>query len=166
MQATLRGADSASPANLLGVTNDVDDFNTHPIAGKASAAIQAVCNWYGPTDFLRMNDVLGRIDHDASDSPESLFLGGPIEENRDSARKANPITYVSPSDPPMLIMHGDKDTAVIYNQSELLAAALEKAGVPHRLHMVVNGGHGFRGADESREALFERVLTFFNEELK
>ena len=66
----------------------------------------------------------------------------------------------------MLIMHGDKDTAVIYNQSELLATALRKAGVPHRLHKVVNGGHGFGGADESREALFERVLTFFDEELK
>ena len=151
---------------LLGATNDVDDFNTHPITEKASPAVQAVCNWFGPTDFLRMNDVPGRIDHDARDSPESLFLGGPIQENKHLARKAKPITYVSPSDPPMLIMHGDKDAAVIFNQSELLAAALEKAGVPHRLHKVVNGGHGFGGADESREALFERVLSFFNEELK
>lgn len=151
---------------LLGVTNDVDDFNTHPITGKASPAVQAVCNWFGPTDFLRMNDVPGRIDHDAPDSPESLFLGGPIQENRDLARKANPITYVSPTDPPMLIMHGDKDAAVIYNQSELLATALQKAGVPHQLHKVVNGGHGFGGADENREALFQRVLNFFNRELK
>ena len=113
-----------------------------------------------------MNDVPGRIDHDAPDSPESLFIGGPIQENKELAQKANPITYVSPSDPPMLLMHGDKDAAVIYNQSELLAAALQKAGAPSHLHKVVNGSHGFGGTDESREALFERVLNFFNEELK
>ncbi|MFT7514679.1 MAG: acetyl esterase/lipase [Candidatus Omnitrophota bacterium] len=29
---------------LLGVTNDVDDFNTHPVAKKTSSRVQAVCN--------------------------------------------------------------------------------------------------------------------------
>jgi acetyl esterase/lipase len=151
---------------LMGTTNDVSDFDTHPVSKKASSKVQAVCNWFGPSDLLRMNDVTGRIDHDAADSPESRFIGVPIQEHPERTRRANPVTYVSPSDPPMLIMHGDQDGMVIYNQSEILLEALQKAGVPSSLHKVVNGDHGFRGADESPEELFARVLAFFDKELK
>lgn len=151
---------------LLGTTNDVSDFDTHPITQKASPAVQAVCNWFGPTDFLRMNDVTGAIDHDASDSPESLFIGAPIQEHPELVQRANPITYVSPSDPPMLIMHGDDDQLVIYNQSELLYRASQKAGVESELYRVKGGGHGFRGAEESPEALSARVIDFFDQQFK
>ena len=151
---------------LLGTTNDVADFDTHPVTKNAPPTVQAVCNWFGPTDFLRMNDVPGRIDHDAADSPESLFIGGPIQDHPEKTQRANPITYVSPSDPPMLLMHGENDQAVIYLQSELLYAALQEAGVRSHLHKVKNGDHGFRGSDESREELFARSLKFFDRELK
>jgi len=151
---------------LLGVTNDVDDFNTHPVTKKASSKVQAVCNWFGPTDFLRMNDVKGRMDHDAADSPESLFIGAPIQDHPEKAQKSNPINYVSRSDPPMLLMHGDKDGLVIFNQSELLYAALQKAGVESQLYKVVNGDHGFKGSYESSDALIQRAVDFFDRELK
>ena len=151
---------------MLGTTNDVMDFDTHPVTKMASPTVQAVCNWFGPTDFLKMNDMTGAIDHDAPDSPESLFIGAPIQEHPDQVQRANPITYVSPSDPPMLIMHGDDDQLVIYNQSELLFRALQKAGVDSHLHRVKGGGHGFGGAEESPQQLFARVLEFFNKELK
>lgn len=151
---------------LLGTINDVTDFNTHPVTQKASPMVQAVCNWFGPTDFLRMNDVTGRMDHDAPDSPESRFIGVPIQDYPDRTQRANPITYVSASDPPMLLMHGDKDGLVIYNQSELLYTALQRAGVESELYKVKNGDHGFRGADESPEELLAQVLKFFDKHLK
>lgn len=150
---------------MLGVTNDDATFDTHPVTRKASPKVQAVCNWFGPTDFLRMNDFPGKINHDSPESPESLFIGAPIQENKELVRKANPITYISRSDPPMLLMHGDKDQSVPFNQSELLHAALQKAKVPTTLYKVRNGGHGFKGADESEEALFKRAARFFEETL-
>ena len=150
---------------LLGVTNDVSDFDTHSITQKASPKVQAVCNWFGPSDFLRMNDFKGRMDHDAADSPESLFIGASIQDHPEKTQRANPITYVSPSDPPMLLMHGSKDGLVVYNQSELLYAALQKAGVQSKLYKVVNGDHGFRGSDESMESLIKRSIDFFDNEL-
>ena len=113
-----------------------------------------------------MNDVPGRIDHDAADSPESRFIGGPIQQNKAMVRRANPITYVSKSDPPFLHLHGEDDQAVPYNQSELLHAALSEAGVPSTLYKVVGGDHGFRGAKESREALVNRSMDFFDSVLK
>lgn len=73
---------------LLGTTNDVKTFDTHEVCKKASPEVQAVCNWFGPTGFLRMNDYPGRMDHDAPDSPESLFIGGPIQENPELVKKA------------------------------------------------------------------------------
>ena len=147
---------------LLGVTSDVSDFDMHPVTQKASSQVQAVCNWFGPTDFLRMNDFPGKIDHDAADSPESRFIGAAIQENKKKSQRANPINYVSPSDPPFLHMHGDADQSVPYNQSELLHAALEKARVPTTLYKVRNGGHGFKGATESEEDLFKRSADFFD----
>ncbi|MDA0347039.1 MAG: alpha/beta hydrolase [Verrucomicrobia bacterium] len=151
---------------LLGTTNDVLIFDTHSVTKMASPTVQAVCNWFGPTDFLRMNDVTGGIDHDAADSPESLFIGGSIQDHPEKTQRANPITYVSPSDPPMLLMHGDKDESVIYNQSELLYRALQKVGVESQLYKVKNGGHGFRNADESPEMLSARAIAFFDKHLK
>lgn len=151
---------------LMGVTNDKDIFDTHDVCKQAPATVQAVCNWFGPTDFLRMNDTPGAMDHNAPQSPESRFLGGPILENKEKVAKANPITYVSKGDPPMLLMHGDKDRLVIYNQSELLYEALQAAKVESELYRVENGGHGFGGAKDKPAELFERVLRFFDQHLK
>jgi len=72
----------------------------------------------------------------------SYVSGGPIQENREKAAKANPITYVTEDAPPFLICHGDTDPLVPHHQSELLATALRKAGVPATFYTVVGAGHG------------------------
>ena len=152
--------------SMLGTTGDVDSIKVHPISRETSSAVQAVCNWFGPSDFLRMNDVPGAIDHDAADSPESRFIGGPIQENPDLVRQANPITYVSKGDPPFLHLHGSVDRLVPLAQSELLDVALRKVGVPSTLHVVNGGDHGFRGAVESHQSIVERSIRFFEETLR
>ena len=76
------------------------------------------------------------------DSPESKLVGGPIQENPDKARRVNPITYVTKDVPPFLIVHGTVDRLVPFNQSQLLAAALETAGASVKFHPVEGGGHG------------------------
>ncbi len=108
-----------------------------------SSRVQAVVENYGPTDFLKMNDVPGDMDHNSASSPESEFIGGPIQEIPEQAKRANPITYIDATDPPVLIIHGKNDRKVPYNQSELLVMALEEAGVEHKLVPVKNAGHGF-----------------------
>jgi acetyl esterase/lipase len=63
---------------------------------------------------------------------------GPI----DPFQNANPIDCITEDCPPFIIVHGDSDPLVPHHQSELLAAALAKAGVPVTLYMVKGGGHG------------------------
>ena len=129
---------------LLGTAGQMKEFDTGEYLN-VSSRVQAVCDWFGPTDFTRMSKFPGTMDHDAADSPESLLLGGPVQKNRDKAARANPVTYVTKDDPPFLIMHGDKDPLVPLNQSELLADALKKAGVEVTFHVVQGAGHGFGG---------------------
>jgi len=111
-----------------------------------SSRVQAVVDHFGPTDFLKMNDsdLPDRMDHFAGNSPESLFLGGPLRKKAGLARLANPIVYIDPNDPPVFIGHGEKDGLVIINQSELLYEALKKAGIPTDFIRVKNADHMYR----------------------
>jgi len=126
---------------LLGTAGDVNDFDVGENLD-VSSRVQAVCDFFGPTDFVRMSDYPSTMDHDAADSPESKLVGGAVQENKEKVQRANPITYVTKDDPPFLIVHGDKDPLVPHNQSELLLAALKQATVEVKLYTVRDGGHG------------------------
>ncbi len=126
---------------LLGTTGDVAEFDVGENLDQSSR-VQAVCDFFGPTNFAKMSAFPSDMNHDAADSPESKLIGGPVQEMPDEVRQADPITYVSEDDPPFLIVHGDQDPLVPLNQSELLVAALEKANVPVTLYIVKEGGHG------------------------
>ncbi|MBE87211.1 MAG: carboxylesterase [Verrucomicrobiales bacterium] len=106
-----------------------------------STTVRCVIDFYGPTNFLRMNDFDSRIDHDAVSSPESELIGGAIQDNKNLTLKANPIAYVDKADAPFLIMHGTEDMLVPYNQSVLLDKALKSVGVPSVFLTVKGGGH-------------------------
>lgn len=108
-----------------------------------SSSVDAVVDWFGPTNMLVM-DSCGGTDfiHNVANSPASAYIGAPIQENKEKCLLASPITYVDPSDPPFLIFHGDKDRVVPHCQSELLFDALQKAGVKSQFYLVPNGQHG------------------------
>ncbi|MBM3837629.1 MAG: alpha/beta hydrolase [Verrucomicrobia bacterium] len=145
---------------LLGTAGDAKQFEKGEHL-EWSSRVQAVCDWFGPTDFTQMNKAGSSMDHDAADSPESHLIGGPIQNNKEKTARANPITYVSRDDPPFLIMHGDRDPLVPMNQSELLEAALKSAGVEVTFHVVKGAGHGFGGPELTR-----MVREFFARHLK
>jgi dipeptidyl aminopeptidase/acylaminoacyl peptidase len=105
--------------------------------------------------------------HDAPDSPESVLIGGPVQDNDDLCALANPITYVDENDPPFLIIHGDADPLVPHCQSILLHEALSKHGVENELIIVPGGGHG---DGVWLDNYIERMAAFFinakNEKLR
>ncbi len=107
-----------------------------------SSSVDAVVNWFGPTDFQSMDSCGSTMVHDAPDSPESILIGAPIQDNDDLCALANPISYIDPDDPPFLIFHGDADPLVPHCQSDLLFEALQKTGVSSRFVLVPGAGHG------------------------
>ena len=130
-------------AAMLGTTGDTTGFDVGSHLDQSSR-VQAVVDYFGPTDFLQMD--AHRLPHgqrhDPADSPESQLIGGPIQEHPEKTARANPITYVSPGDPPFLIVHGDQDPLVPHHQSQLLDAALKQAAVPVTFYTVQGAGHG------------------------
>jgi acetyl esterase/lipase len=131
-----------------------------------SSRVQAVVDFFGPTDFLQMDTqaLPGGMKHDPANSPESELVGGPIQDNKDKVARANPITYVSGDEPPFLILHGERDPLVPAGQSELLFAALKKAGVNVIFHKIAGAGHG--GQEFSIPAVRAMVLAFLDQHLK
>jgi acetyl esterase/lipase len=107
-----------------------------------SSSVNAVVDWFGPTDFLVMDSCGSSMVHNAANSPESSLIGGPIQDNRDKCALANPITYIDADDPPFLIFHGDADPLVPYCQSELLFNTLQRENVPSQFVLVPNAQHG------------------------
>jgi acetyl esterase/lipase len=148
---------------MLGTTGEVKEFDQGENLG-VSSRVQAVCDWFGPTDFTQITNYPSDIKHGADDSPESRLIGGPVSQNIEKAQQANPIRYITKDDPPFLIMHGDKDPAVPLEQSQLLAEALQKAHVPVTFRIVPGGGHGGEAFRQQEE--LDRLYNFFVKHLK
>jgi acetyl esterase/lipase len=152
--------------SMLGVTDGEDDLEGTGGWADTSSRVQAVCNWFGPTDFLQMNRAGSTYDHDAPDSSESALIGAPIQSAPERAARANPISYIQPGRriPPFLIVHGDADLLVPFNQSELLAAALERVDANVRLVRLAGAAHG--GPDFHTQEISDLVAGFFTEHLE
>lgn len=148
---------------MLAVTGDVKEFDVgaHP---DQSSRVQAVVDFFGPTDLGAMQAqtvIKGPINHDAPDSPEAKLIGGALPENRAKAARASPITYVSPGDAPILIMHGDQDPLVPVKQSETFHAKLQQAGVDSTLHIEPGAGHSLPGPH-----IQDKVAAFLDRHLR
>ncbi len=138
-------------ASLTGTSSDIPDLEDKTQGYKnASSRVQAVIDFYGPTDFLIMDmlpdsppDSCREMDpHLSPDSPESLLLGCNIADCPEKVKFANPITYISDDDPPFLILHGTFDCVVTPASSVKLEKRLREKGVPVKLHLLTHAGHG------------------------
>jgi acetyl esterase/lipase len=96
--------------------------------------VQAVVDWFGPTNFLKMDEQLTAsgltpadgTEHNGANSPESLLLGGKITEIPEKVNAANPETYIRPNAPRFLIQHGTRDPIVPVHQSIEFAAKMAR----------------------------------------
>jgi acetyl esterase/lipase len=73
-----------------------------------------------------------------------------------------PVRNVALGYPPTLLLHGDRDTDVPYEQSSRMAAELARAGIDHDLVTIPGGEHGFDREMQSPMVAraFDRVLAF------
>jgi acetyl esterase/lipase len=152
---------------LLGTSAGVKELEGNGGNADQSSRVQCVVDFFGPTDFLKMKSQAipeSKMDADAPKSPLSLLVGGPIQENKEKAARANPISYIRDKIPPFLILHGDKDDVVPYGQSELLEKALKKAGALVTLKKVAGAGHG--GKEFQVEENRKLIEEFLDKHLK
>jgi acetyl esterase/lipase len=142
---------------LLGTTGGVKELEGSGGNLDQSSRVQCVVDWFGPTDFVSWDPNFNKAVY----SMIARLLGGPVQENKEKARKASPLTYVDKDSAPFLIMHGDQDTLVPLRQSDVLAEALKKAGVEVKLVVVQGNGHGGPGfgSPENRKLIADFFAT-------
>jgi acetyl esterase/lipase len=154
-------------AVMAGVTGNNADFDD-PALGNAAwpSNVQAVIDWFGPIDFISMDDQLrasgkGRPEHGEASSPESRFIGMRLGDAGPALlRKTNPLTYLAPGLPPFLIQHGDNDDLVPIEQSFLLAEQLRAVLPPGDVRLDVLQGSLHGGPAFDLPGNLAKVLSF------
>ncbi|MGH9838959.1 MAG: alpha/beta fold hydrolase [Blastocatellia bacterium] len=136
------GSSGGHLVSLLGTMDGAGDPNDPDPVNRETSKLQCVVGRAANADFSQTSN---------GAAAAALFLGvvaignRPIQNNSaeyKTVRNASPINYVSPDDPPFLLVHGDADAIVPFHQSEMMEAALKKVGVPVKLIRVEGGGHG------------------------
>ena len=73
------------------------------------------------------------------------LLGAPLEEKSELAKLLSPTELLNEDSPPILLLHGDKDTTLpIINSTYMVEVAKEK-NADVRLLTIKNAGHSFNG---------------------
>jgi acetyl esterase/lipase len=70
---------------------------------------------------------------------------------------ASPITHVTVDDPPFLLIHGDRDEVVSFEQTQLMYDRLVQTNVPAQLVIVKNAGHSLTAPDGSATPTFDQI---------
>jgi acetyl esterase/lipase len=146
---------------LLGTSGDVRELEGDLGNAGVSSRVQAVCDFYGPTDFL-LSEVGGKADN--PDSAVARLLGGPAPQRPEVARSASPAHWISADDPPFLIFQGGKDRTVQPIQSQKFAELLRASKVEAELIEFPDAEHG-GPAFRSPETI-ARIVAFFDRHLK
>jgi acetyl esterase/lipase len=79
-----------------------------------------------------------------------------------------PVRNVSADYPPTLLLHGDQDTDVPFEQSAMMARELARRNVEHKFIQILGGPHGFDANLNDPQAVqaFEEVLSFLKKHLQ
>ena len=142
-------------AAMIALTGPESGLDPPRPYGEYSCRVQAAVDLYGPADLIAW----------LPNSPGLSMLPASRAEKPELYRLASPCTHADKTDPPILILQGTADKTVPVEQSQLLAAALVKAGVRHELIVIEGAPHSFHLQPKQRD-LRPVVLGFFDRHLK
>jgi acetyl esterase/lipase len=157
---------------LLGTSHGVPALEGADLGcADASSQIQAVVDWFGPIDFLKMDEQFAGDPqfqtHNDPDSPESILIRAPIQTRPDLVKALNPITYISPMASPFLIQHGTEDKVVPPHQSQILSDALKSAIGEDKVTLTLLNGASHGGGPQFWDpGNMQKIIAFLDKYLK
>ncbi len=157
----LGGVAGSSGGHLLGLVAMLAapgaDGDPDPV-NRESSALQCVVLRAAPTNLVKM--IGGSVPGTAAVTAFTGRLPMPNPEDQEVYRRASPITHVSKAAPPVLLLHGDADDTVPYQQSVDMETALRGAEATVKLMRVAGGAHGPNfGTGGKAHAQFPEVLS-------
>ena len=147
-------------ALFVGFTQGNQELDTDAYSDY-SDKVNAVVNYFGPSELAKMADYPSMMNHSLANAPEGLLIGGAVPENPEAARKASPVYYATSQALPVFMAHGDRDILVPLNQSDLVAEALDKVGVHYEYYCLLGAGHG--GREFWSDEILVKVLAFLKQ---
>lgn len=176
----ITGSSSGGHLSLMIATADetVTAKSTDPV-DKVSSRVQAAAVFYPPTDFINFGGpnpsetinqaglvftkLAAAFDFKIwNDTTATLVSITDMKKKIAIAKEISPVNSVTPDDPPVLIIHGDKDVLVPKQQSESIIAKFKEAKVICNLIIREGGGHGWR----NREVEEKNFVDWFDKYLK
>jgi len=158
---------------LLGTSGDVKELEDLSQGNSdKSGRVQAAVDWFGPTDFLKMDEQLKEskvknpMIHSVPDSPESQLIGKNLDDAPELVKAANPETYITKDDPPFFIQHGVIDHLVPYQQSVNFAKKLEQVLGKEKVTIELLPGTDHGGPNYETEKNINKVFVFLDRYLK
>jgi acetyl esterase/lipase len=130
-------------AALVGVTNG-DPALEGSVGDQpgVSSDVQAILDLYGASDLTTILGQSSRHGLEVRVPALDLLLGGQPDAVPALARLASPVFQLDAHDPPLFLLHGEKDDQMPPEQSHQLAAAYEKLGQPLHFEIIPGAGHG------------------------
>ena len=148
---------------MVGLSDEKIDTTSKDPINHVSSRVQAVAVFFPPTDFLNWGQQnINVLNFKAALAAAGLAAAFDFKEWNDTAKiyqsvnsdkrleivkQISPIYYVTPDDPPVLIVHGDADKTVPFQQSESIIKKLKDANVPNRFIIKNGGGHGWKNKE-------------------
>lgn len=146
--------------SMLGTADESAGFDVGEYLD-VSSRVQAVADLFGPANMQSYPITRG-----STQVARTIF--GASDLSDPSVAAASPVTYITPDDPPFLILQGELDQTVPLSQSQEFYDKLTAAGVEAQLVIVEGGGHGLNEPDQTptRAELTQMIVDFFEAKLR
>jgi acetyl esterase/lipase len=142
---------------MIGTAKTKGDPKAKDPVDRESSAVQCVACFCPPTDFLNYGkpgeDAVG-VGVMTNLRPAFGLHGDTAEERRELGKKISPIRFISAATPPTLLMHGDADKLVPFQQAESFIQKCAEFKVQAKLVRKEKAGHGWSG-------MFDQDLVTF-----
>lgn len=157
------GSSGGHLALMVGATGDDGEAKSADPVERVSSRTQAIVSWFPPTDLINWGKPDGYkvIEKVRPGMFEEMF--GTVTDLTEQLKSISPIYFVTTDDPPLLLIHGDKDLTVPLQQSEVLQVKYEEVGLPVKLIVQPGGGHTYWDGIEKQ---YVDVANWFKRYLK
>lgn len=121
-----------------------------------SSDVQAILSYFAASDLTTILSQSTPFGLGVREPALELLLGALPEENESLAKLASPFYLVDANDPPLLLLHGDRDPQMPINQTLQMFGAYKEKGLDvtfDPVHGAVHGGPGFYDEEHLATAL-------------
>ena len=142
--------------------DDAADADSDDPVERQSSRVACAVSFAGPTDW----SLLAELEHKHPAYRQLLGYepGTPADEMDAKAKvDVSPISFASQDDPPIMLVHGDKDVIVPVRHARDLNKRLAQVGVETELVIVEGANHGVAGAGPQ---VAKRPTAFARQQLR